>query len=292
LHFLPMFSSCLEHLLPLTLVRATHVILPQFEARAVWDTIRDAQITHCDAVPTTLRRLLEVAPAEIPKSLRMISYASERMPEQLISALIERMPAVDFIQFYGMIEQLCLTVLEAKDQLRKIGTVGRAMFGAQMYLLNGEIVARSPTLFAGYWQDDAATAQVMSEHWMRTGDLGSFDSEGFLRLEGRVKEIIKSGGMTVVPTEVERALLEHPQVSDVAVVGVPDTQWGEAVHAFVILEPGAAVEPAELKAFCQERLVGYKRPKAIHIVAELPRTGIGKVSRRVVRDGALASGSN
>ena len=292
LHFLPMFSSCLEHLLPLMLVRATHVILPQFEARAVWDTIRDAQITHCDAVPTTLRRLLEVAPAEIPKSLRMISYASERMPEQLISALIERMPAVDFIQFYGMIEQLCLTVLEAKDQLRKIGTVGRAMFGAQMYLLNGEIVARSPTLFAGYWQDDAATAQVMSEHWMRTGDLGSFDSEGFLRLEGRVKEIIKSGGMTVVPTEVERALLEHPQVSDVAVVGVPDTQWGEAVHAFVILEPGAAVEPAELKAFCQERLVGYKRPKAIHIVTELPRTGIGKVSRRVVRDGALASGSN
>jgi fatty-acyl-CoA synthase len=290
LHFLPMFSSCLEHLLPLTLVRATHVILPHFDASAVWAAIRHAQITHFDAVPTTLRRLLEVAPAEIPQSLRMISYASERMPEQLITALIERMPAVKFIQFYGMIEHLCLTVLEPADQLRKIGTVGRPMLGAQLYLLNGEIVARSPTLFAGYWQDDAATAQVMSEHWMRTGDLGSFDADGFLRLEGRVKEIIKSGGMTVVPGEVERTLLEHPHVSDAAVVGVPDEQWGEAVHAFVILEPGATIAQPELEAFCQERLIGYKRPKIIHIVTDLPRTGIGKIARRAVRDRALMSG--
>ena len=166
------------------------------------------------------------------------------------------------------------------------------MFGAQLYLLNGEIVARSPTLFAGYWQDDAATAQVMTEHWMRTGDLGSFDAGGFLRLEGRVKEIIKSGGMTVVPTEVERTLLEHPGVNDVAVVGVPDAQWGEAVHAFVILEPGASIVEAELKTFCQERLIGYKRPKVIHIVDELPRTGIGKISRRVVRDRLLASSAS
>jgi acyl-CoA synthetase (AMP-forming)/AMP-acid ligase II len=292
LHFLPMFSSCLEHLLPLTMVRATHVIVQQFDARAVWDAIRDSQITHLDAVPTTLRRLLEVAPAQIPPSLRMISYASERMPEQLIIALIDRMPTVQFVQFYGMIEQLCLTVQEAGDQLRKLGTVGRPMLGAQMYLLNGEIVARTPTLFAGYWQDDAATAQVMSEHWMRTGDIGSFDADGFLRLEGRVKEIIKSGGMTVIPGEIEQALLDHPAVNDAAVVGVPDTQWGEAVHAFVILEPGASVVESDLKAFCHERLIGYKRPKVIHIVTELPRTGIGKIARRAVRDQALASGAS
>lgn len=303
LHFLPLFSSCLEHLLPLTLLRATHVILPQFDAAAVWEAVRDRQITHFDAVPTTLRRLLEAAPAQIPNSLRMISYASERMPEVLIAALIERMPAVKFVQFYGMIEHLCLTVLGAADQLRKIGTVGRPMLGAQLYLLNagdkshgahgaGEIVAHSPTLFAGYWQDAAATAQVMCEQWMRTGDVGRFDEDGFLLLEGRVKEMIKTGGLTVIPTEVEAALLEHPQVSDAAVVGVPDEQWGEAVHAFVIIAPGASVPEAELKAFCQERLVGYKRPKAIHIVAELPRTGIGKIARRVVRERVLASGVN
>ncbi|MCC7131415.1 MAG: acyl--CoA ligase, partial [Gemmatimonadales bacterium] len=132
LHFLPLFSSCLEHLLPFTLVGATHVVMPHFDPPAVWETVRDADITHFDAVPTTLRRLLEVAPAKVPGSLRMISYASERMPDPLITALIDRMPQVRFIQFYGMIEHLCLTVLPAADQLRKIGTVGRPMLGAEL----------------------------------------------------------------------------------------------------------------------------------------------------------------
>lgn len=301
LHFLPLFSSCLEHLLPLTMARATHVIVAKFDPRAVWEMVRDAQITHFDAVPTTLRRILDAAPAAIPPSLQMISYASERMPDPLIRALIERMPAVRFVQFYGMIEHLCLTVMNHEDQLRKIGTVGRPMMGAELSLLDpdrgsegsarvGEILARSPTMFAGYWGDDAATAKVMHGSWMRTGDLGSLDADGFLRLEGRIKELIKTGGMTVIPSEIEAALTSHPQVSDAAVVGVPDEQWGEAVHAFVILARGAATTEAELAAFCHERLTGYKRPKVIHIVSELPRTGIGKIARRVVRERVIASG--
>ena len=303
LHFLPLFSSCLEHLLPLTLVRATHVLLAQFDARTVWETVHDAAITHFDAVPTTLRRLLEAAPQQIPASLRLISYASERMPAPLIAALIQRMPAVSFVQFYGMIEHLCLTVLAATDQLRKIGTVGHPMVGAELYLVDGndqvvargetgEIVARSPTLFAGYWGDPAATARVMHGLGMRTGDLGRFDDEGYLWLEGRVKEVIKTGGFTVIPTEIEGALMAHPEVTDAAVVGVPDEEWGEAVHAFVILAPQASVVATELLAFCQERLARYKRPKVIHLVTDLPRTGIGKIARRVVRDRLLASAVN
>jgi acyl-CoA synthetase (AMP-forming)/AMP-acid ligase II len=300
LHFLPLFSSCLEQLIPLTLMRATHIVLPQFDASAVWESILAFDVTHFDAVPTTLRRILDVAPTTIPQSLRLISYASERMPASLITALIERMPEVGFIQFYGMSEHLCLTVLGASDQLRKIGTVGRPMMGAQLYLLNsdeeasdfgesGEIVARSPTLFAGYWQDAPATAQIMRGEWMRTGDSGRFDEDGFLTLEGRVKEMIKTGGQTVIPSEIEGVLMGHPTVSDAAVVGVPDERWGEAVHAFVTLSPGASMLEAELKSFCQERLAGYKRPKVIHIVSELPRTGIGKIARRLVRDRAVTS---
>ena len=300
LHFLPLFTSCLEHLLPLTLVRATHVIMVQFDARVVWLLGRDAGITHFDAVPTTLRRLLEAAPDQIPSSLRLISYASERMPTPLITALIARMPAVNFVQFYGMSEHLCLTVLGARDQLRKVGTVGHPMVGAELYLVDaedrpvgrgatGEIVARSPSLFAGYWGDPEATARVMIGQGMRTGDLGRFDDDGFLWLEGRVKEVIKTGGFTVIPTEIEGALMAHPQVTDAAVVGVPDEQWGEAVHAFVILAPQASVAESELISFCQERLARYKRPKVIHVVADLPRTGIGKIARRVVRDRLLAS---
>ncbi len=295
LHFLPLFSSCLEHLLPLTLARATHLILPAFDAQLVWDSVREARVTHFDAVPTTLRRLLEVAPSEIPSSLRLISYASEPMPEPLITALLERLPSVTFVQFYGMIEQLCLTVLEAPDQLRKIGTVGRPMLGAELAVRSlpgidgpGEIVARGPTMFAGYWQDPATTAQVMLDGWMRTGDLGRFDEDGFLVLEGRLKEMIKTGGLTVVPAEVEATLAGHPAVRDVAVIGVPDPEWGEAVHAMVVLVPGATVGETELKGYCRDRLAGYKRPKVIHVVPELPRTGIGKIARRTVRDHVLA----
>ena len=287
LHFLPLFSSCMEHLIPLTLARATHVILPAFDADGAWEAAAAQAVTHFDAVPTTLRRLLDAAPPTIPESLRLISYASERMPPAVLATLVERMPRVAFIQFYGMIEQLCLTVLDAADQTRKIDTVGKPMLGAELRILaaeNDEILARSPTLFAGYWQDEAATARVLADGWLRTGDCGRFDAEGFLVLEGRLKDLIKTGGVTVIPTEIESVLMGHPDVSDAAVVGVPDDQWGEAVHAFVTLSNGATARETELQSFCRERLVGYKRPKVIHLVPELPRTGIGKIARRIVRD--------
>lgn len=301
LHFLPLFSSCMEHLLPLTLMRATHVVLPQFDALGVWEAIQAFKITHFDAVPTTLRRLLDAAPAKIPESLRSITYASERMPEQLITALIERMPDTGFVQFYGMMEQLCHTVCSPADQLRKIGTVGRPMIGTMLHVLDaagepvapgesGEIIARSPTLFAGYWQDDAATSQVITSKGMRTGDLGRFDEDGFLILDGRVKEMIKSGGLTVIPTEVEAILLGHPSVKEAVVIGVPDERWGEAVHAVVTLSLGASLLEADLKLFCQERLTRYKRPKVFHIVSDLPRTGIGKIARRLMREQVIERG--
>jgi acyl-CoA synthetase (AMP-forming)/AMP-acid ligase II len=302
LHFLPLFSSCLEHLIPLTLTCATHVILAHFDASAVWEAVQRWQITHLDAVPTTLRRLMEAAPASIPSSLRLVSYASEPMPPSLIAALMERMPDVAFVQFYGMIEHLCLTVLRPWQQHQKAGTVGRPMIGAQIRILDsegaeaawgesGEVIAWSPTLFAGYWGADAATSDVMCGDAMRTGDIGRFDQDGFLTLEGRIKELIKSGGLTVIPTEIEDVLLRHPAVRDAAVIGIPDEQWGEAVHAFVTAVPGTSLQEADLELLCKERLASYKRPKRIRIVTELPRTGIGKIARRVVRDQALASSS-
>ncbi len=295
LHFLPLFSSCMEHLIPLTLARATHVILPSFDAAAAWASVDAHGVTHFDAVPTTLRRLLEAAPRKIPASLRMISYASEVMPPAVLAALAERLPQVAFVQFYGMIEQLCLTVLDAAAHLRKAATVGRPMIGAEIRILEDEsreILARSPTLFAGYWGDDEATARVMHEGWLRTGDCGRFDADGFLVLDGRLKDMIKTGGVTVIPAEIESVLMGHPDVSDAAVVGVPDEQWGEAVHAFVTLAHGASARETELQSFCRERLTGYKRPKAIHVVPELPRTGIGKIARRVVRQNILAAARN
>lgn len=295
LHFLPLFSSCLEQLIPLTLVRATHVILPDFNAERAWESVAAQRITHFDAVPTALRRLLAAAPATLPPSLRLVSYASEPMPPALIRVWSERAPEVEFVQFYGMIEHLCLTVQKPSMQLTKLGTVGKPMLGTELRLLSsdgvpagpgdaGEVVARSPTLMTGYWRDPAATARVIEEGWMRTGDLGRFDADGYLMLEGRLKEIIKSGGMTVVPREVEEALLRQPDVLEVAVIGAPDERWGEAVHAVVALRPGRQVTAEELRSFCREHLAGYKCPQAVHFVRELPRTGIGKVDRQRLRE--------
>jgi acyl-CoA synthetase (AMP-forming)/AMP-acid ligase II len=296
LHFLPLFSSCLEHLIPLTLTCATHVIMPQFDGAAVWDAIARHGITHLDSVPTTLRRMLEHAPAEIPDSLRLIWYASEPMPAPLLAELLARLPGTEFVQIYGMIEQLCLTVQSPSQQRSKPGTVGRPMLGAELRILDeagepvaegepGEIFARSPTRFTGYWQDPEATASVVRDDgWMKTGDIGRLDSDGFLTLTGRAKEVIKSGGVTVIPNEVEAALLSHEAVKEVAVIGVPDETWGEAVHAFVVLHGGTSLADTELLAYCRTQLPGYKTPKALHFLGDLPRTGIGKISRREVRE--------
>jgi acyl-CoA synthetase (AMP-forming)/AMP-acid ligase II len=302
LHFLPMFSSCLEHLIPLTLVRATHVIQPRFDPDAVWGALDEHGVTHFDAVPTTLRWLLEAAPDRLPAALRLVSYASEPMPEPVIRAWCDRFPDVGFVQFYGMIEQLCLTVQKPWEQLSAIGTVGRPMMGARLRVAGeggralppgqtGEVEAATPTLMAGYWQDREATGRVMRDGWMRTGDLGRFDDHGFLILDGRLKDVIKSGGMTVVPREVETVLLGHPAVIEVAVVGRADERWGEAVEAFVSLRPGVQATGEELAAFCRSRLAGYKRPRSVHVLPELPKTGIGKIARgRLAALGAAPDG--
>jgi len=291
LHFLPLFSSCLEHLLPLTLVRATHVVLPRFDAELVWETVVDEGITHFDAVPTTLTRLMQVAPARCPESLRLVSYASEPMPTELIRRLVEYAPGTAFVQFYGMIEHLCLTVLGPDDQVSRSRTVGRPMLGTSIRIVDpdgaeclpghpGEVVATSPTLMQGYWEDPGATGEVIVDGWMRTGDLGHIDDAGFLVLDGRLKEVIKTGGLSVVPRESEEALREHEAVLEAAVIGVPSEKWGEEVQAVVVLRPGFAPDESALLEHCHALLAAYKCPKRIRFADDLPRTGIGKVSRR------------
>lgn len=300
-HPLPLFSSCLEHLIPLTLVRATHIILPGADAGELWEAVEREAATHLDAVPTVMARLLAAAPDRLPPSLRSVSYASEPMPPALIRRWVERAPQVAFVEFYGMIEQLCLTVRKPWEQVASAGTVGRPMLGARIRLVDedghdvaaggtGEVTAATPTLMAGYWEDPAATDRIVRDGWMRTGDLGRFDDAGRLVLEGRRKDIIKSGGMTVIPREVEDHLLEHPAILEAAVIGIPDDRWGEAVHAFVTFRSGG-VDPADLSRHCRSSLAAYKCPKRIHVMAQLPRTGIGKIARRQLRTMASKGGS-
>jgi acyl-CoA synthetase (AMP-forming)/AMP-acid ligase II len=157
---------------------------------------------------------------------------------------------------------------------------------------SGEVCMRSPFLMDGYFDDPEATAEALRDGWYHTGDLGALDEEGYLSIVGRARDVIRSGGETVAPVEVEAVLAAHPAVAEVAVVGVPDPQWGEVVTAVVVVRPGAAAPDAgALRAFCEGRLSAPKQPRRIAVVDALPRTAAtGQVQRTLIIERLLAGG--
>jgi len=144
---------------------------------------------------------------------------------------------------------------------------------------SGEVLIRGDHVMAGYWNDEAATAAALREGLLHTGDIGELDEAGNLSIVGRIKEVIRSGASSIVPQEVEDVIARHPAVAEVAVIGLPDAEWGEAVTAFVVVKPGAWVNEGELLEHCRLSLAGYKKPRSIRFVAGLPRSHYGKVLR-------------
>jgi acyl-CoA synthetase (AMP-forming)/AMP-acid ligase II len=149
----------------------------------------------------------------------------------------------------------------------------------------GEIMARGPAVVPGYWRDPEASRRAMGDGWLRTGDLGHIDADGFLYLKDRSKDLVISGGMNIYPREVEEALLAHPGVREVAVLGLPDPEWGERVVACVVAEPGT--EAAALDAWCLAHIARFKRPKTYHLMEALPKSAYGKILKRELRERLL-----
>jgi acyl-CoA synthetase (AMP-forming)/AMP-acid ligase II len=147
----------------------------------------------------------------------------------------------------------------------------------------GEIQIKSANVMKGYWNKEEATKKAIVDDWFFTGDAGYFDPDGYLYIHDRVKDMIVSGGENIYPAEVENAIFGHPAVADVAVIGVPDERWGEAVKACVVKKPGRTATPAEIIAWARERIAGYKLPKTVDFVDALPRNPTGKVLRRELR---------
>ncbi|MCB0066905.1 MAG: AMP-binding protein, partial [Caldilineaceae bacterium] len=149
----------------------------------------------------------------------------------------------------------------------------------------GEVQVRGANVFKGYWRQPEKTAAAFTpDGWLRTGDLGLCEADGYFTLKGRSKDLIISGGYNVYPPEVELVLAEHPAVAASAVIGCPDTEWGERVVAVVVPHDGAATTPADIIAFCRARLAGYKTPRQVHIVSVLPRNAMGKIQKAQLRD--------
>jgi long-chain acyl-CoA synthetase len=208
-----------------------------------------------------------------------------------------------FVQIYGQGESpMTITALSRAQladgphprHLQRLGSVGIAQSAVEVRVAGpdgeplppgqtGEVLVRGDTVMAGYWRDEAATAQALRDGWLRTGDLGEFDDDGFLTLRDRSKDVIISGGSNIYPREVEEALLHHPAVAEVSVVGQRDPEWGEVVVAFVVARPGHDLLPAALDALCQQHIARFKRPKVYHLLDALPKNHYGKVLKTELR---------
>lgn len=263
------------------LAGASAVIVPRFEPTAVLDAAGAHDATLFFGVPTMYASLLESPRAQELARLRLCVSGSAPLSPSLFTRF-EHLTGTRILERYGMTETMMLAS-NPYEGPRRAGTVGLPLPGVEIRLEeNGEVLVRGPNVFSGYWRRPEATREAFDGDWFRTGDVGEFDEDGYLRLVGRAKELIITGGYNVYPREVEDVLREHPDVEDAAVVGKPDPKWGEVVTAFVVSR--AAVGESDLAEFASERLASYKRPRIVRFVDELPRNALGKVLKNELRD--------
>ena len=273
------------------------VLQREFDAEAVLAAIADERITGAAMVPVMTGMLL-ACPTRARydmASLRWIVGGGENTPESRIRAFAEYFGNARYIDAYGLTESCSGdTFMAAGREIEKIGSAGRATLHVGIRICDadgrplptgetGEICLRGPKVTRGYWNDAAKTHASFHGDWFRTGDAGHLDADGFLYLTDRLKDMIISGGENIASSEVERVLYQMPEVSEAAVIGMPDPHWGETPLAIVVLKPGATLDLDTLAAFCRSRLAGFKVPKALRLVETLPRNATGKVLKRELR---------
>lgn len=269
--------------------------LDRFDPGAVIEGMRHSTVFM--GVPTHYTRLLADPGLDREACARMRLFVSGSAPLAAAThAQWESRTGHRILERYGMTE----TVMIASNPLtgeRRPGTVGPPLPGVEVRIVEGEVEVRGPNVFSGYWRrPERRDEDFAPGGWFRTGDLGELDGDGYLRLAGRAKDLVISGGLNVYPKEVEAVLDSLEGVAESAVVGMPDADFGEAVTAVVVPQPGAEVDPTALRLAARERLAGYKVPKAIHVVDELPRNAMGKVEKEKIRrslaviDGAQRGG--
>jgi fatty-acyl-CoA synthase len=242
--------------------------------------------TRIYLIPAVWARVLEHGVKEHDlSSLAEADTGTSATPPELVAAIRNALPHTVTRVFYGSTEAGPGTVLAHVDLARKPGSVGLPQPGVDVRLEEGEVCIRSELLMDGYFDQPDATADALRDGWYHTGDLGSLDDEGYLSIVGRARDVIRTGGETVAPGEVEAALVTHQGVREIAVVGLPDARWGEIVCAVVVPEPGAgdALDLAELRAHAGPSLAGFKLPRRLEIVDEMPRTpATGQVQRTLL----------
>jgi len=226
-----------------------------------------------------------------PLNLRLAVTGAAVVPEELVKRMRSELGFAEVITAYGLTECTGLaTACRPGDPDEVIAlTSGRAVDGVEVRVLApvgepGEVLVRGYGVTRGYWEDPEATAEAIdADGWLHTGDVGVMDAAGNLRITDRIKDMYVVGGFNAYPAEIEQVLVQHPGVSEAAVIGVPDERMGEVGKAFVVPRSGAAVDPDELVAWCRERLANYKVPRYVEVVEALPKNATGKVTKNVLR---------
>jgi acyl-CoA synthetase (AMP-forming)/AMP-acid ligase II len=280
---------------------AKGVIAREFDPTRILDFFEQSGITKLFMVPAAMQFVVRQPRArEVDFSrLKYMLYGASPIPTALLKECIEVFKC-GFVQMYGMTETTGTIVALAPEDhvegLDRMRSAGKALPGVELAILDadgnklpagqvGEIATRSGSNMAGYWNLPEATASTLNtDGWLRTGDAGYLDQDGYLYIHDRIKDMIISGGENIYPAEVESAVCDHPDVAEAAVVGVPDEKWGEAVKAIVVMKPGKNATAADIIGFTRERIAGFKTPKSVDFIAALPRNASGKILRRHLRD--------
>lgn len=273
-----------------------------FDPEHLLRTLASGTTTFTSLVPTHYVMMLgleaKLRAGHVPERVTKLMISSAPARRDTKEAILDFFRNSGLFELYGSTEQGWATMLQPEEQFTKLGSVGRECVGSKpIKLLDedgievadgevGELFSATPYAFDGYWNLPDKTAEAMRGDYLTVGDLARRDADGFYTLVDRKKNMIITGGENVYPSEVENALGAHEAVKDVAVIGAPDEKWGERVHGFVVLHPGADVDEEVLIAFTRERLAGYKRPRSLSIIAEdeMPRNATGKILHRVLRD--------
>ncbi len=286
---------------PALRVGATVVLHPRFDVEPSFDAIERERITLTVLVPAQLDPMMahpRWASADL-SSLRMITTGSTIVPEKLIRAVHER--GIPMVQVYGATETCPIAAYQRREDAPRVGTAGRAAKACALRIVDdyardvepgtsGEILVRGPNVMRGYWNDRAATDAVLVDGWFHTGDVGHFDADGFLWVDGRKKDMIISGSENIYPAEIENVLIESPDLEEAAVVGRPDERWGEIVVAVVVRRPGSTIDAEGVLALLEGRIARFKHPKDVVFVDALPKTALGKVRKEEVRRFAAQAG--
>jgi acyl-CoA synthetase (AMP-forming)/AMP-acid ligase II len=265
--------------------------VPVASADAILEAVEQRRANRLYCIPAVWSRILETDPARFDTSqLRYIDTGTSATPIELLQALKRRFPNSRLRVYYGSTEAGAGTALLDSEVLAKPGSVGRPTPGVDLRLSeSGEICLRTHYMMDGYFDNPKASSEALHDGWYHTGDLGCLDEEGCLSVVGRIKEIIRTGGEAVAPAEVEAALASLPGVAEVAVVGIPDAEWGEVVCAAVVSEPGRTPTFAELQEHCAEKLAGFKKPRRLELFEALPRTAAtAQVQRLLLVEQILA----